>query len=90
MPGLQAMQSYFTGLLVSARKTRGITEAVLLFFLVAASSLAICVKLGTLLDPGLLFAVASFTLASLVQTLWLAWRVRRAGLAGDEVVASAS
>jgi hypothetical protein len=41
-------------------------------------------------DPGLLFAVASFTLASLVQTLWLAWRVRRAGLAGDEVVASAS
>ena len=90
MPGLQAMQSYFTGLLVSARKTRGITEAVLLFFLVAASSLAICVKLGSLRDPGLLFAVASFTLASVVQTLWLAWRVRRAGLAGDAVAATAS
>ena len=79
MPGLQAMQSYFTGLLVSARKTRGVTEAVILFFVMAAALLAACVTYGQLKDPGLLFAVSSFTLASLGQTVWLAWRVRREG-----------
>ena len=79
MPGLQAMQSYFTGLLVSAHKTRGVTEAVLLFFVMAAALLAACVTYGQLEDPGLLFAVSSFTIASLAQTIWLAWRVRREG-----------
>lgn len=76
MPGYQAMQSWFQGRLVHARRTRGVTEAVVLYAIVAASGLMVATRLATW--PGILVALSAFTCAGLLQTLWLARRARQA------------
>lgn len=81
MPGLQALQSHSTGLLVAAHRTRGVTEAVVVFFAVSASLLALAVGSGRVEEPGILAASLTFTIAGAVQTAWLAVRAR--GLEGD-------
>jgi hypothetical protein len=72
MPAYQALQSWFQGRLVHARKTRGVTEAVVLYTSVATLALAVAVPRATW--PGLHVALLVFTCAGLVQTAWLARR----------------
>lgn len=76
MPGLQALQSHSTGLLVAAHRTRGVTEAVVAFFAVSALLLGAAVASGLVQDPGILAAALTFSLASGVQAVWLAVRAR--------------
>ena len=74
MPAYQALQSWFQGVLVHERKTRGITEAVLLYVIVAVVGLAAGVAWSGW--TGILFAVCTFVVGGLLQTAWLAFRAR--------------
>lgn len=74
MPAYQALQSWYQGVLVHHRRTRGITEAVGLYVVVAVAGLMAGVKLGAW--PGVLFAVCTFVAGGITQTAWLAWRAR--------------
>lgn len=74
MPGYQAAQSWFQGALVHERRTRAITEAVVLYLLIAATLLALSVQLA--LHEGIYYAIVCFSTAGVSQTAWLAWRAR--------------
>jgi hypothetical protein len=76
MPGYQVLQSYYGGALVQARRTRGITEAVAIYVVVAAAALGAGVAWQRF--TGIHFAVVAFTLGGLLQTVWLWWRSRSA------------
>ena len=75
LPGFQALQSWYQGVLVHARRTRGVTEAVGVYVTVCAALL----WLGTRWKPlaGIHFTLLAFTLGAAVQTLWLARRCAR-------------
>jgi hypothetical protein len=75
LPMLVAMQSWYQGTIMAGRKTRGITESLAVFLVVAAIVLWAGVALGTV--TGLHVGLAAFTLASAAQTLWLWIRSRR-------------
>ena len=75
IPGTRVLQSWYQGLLVSARRTAGITEAVLVFGLVCAGTLLVGVLLGDV--AGVYMAVIAFALGRVTQTLWLVYRARR-------------
>lgn len=86
MPGYAALQSFYQGALVRARRTRPITEAVVLYFLVSVSLLALGVSVtpedgarwsvGPLQLAGIHGALLSFVTAGVIQTGWLWWRSR--------------
>ena len=74
MPGYAALQSWFQGALVHARRTRPVTEAVVLYFATSALLLWVGVVRGD--TAGLHWAMGSFVTAGLLQTSWLWWRSR--------------
>ncbi len=73
-PASQAVQSWYQGALVHAHRTRGVTEAMAVFFLVTSAILGLGVRLSAW--RGIYFAIAALTLGSLAQTAWLAWRTQ--------------
>lgn len=73
-PFLQAMQSWYQGALVHHRRTRQVTESMVVFFAVVTAALAVGVQATR--TTGLSWAVGSLVLAGLAQTSWLAWRLR--------------
>lgn len=75
-PLLQAHMSVATGTLVAARRTRGVSEAVVLF--IAASGLLLAAGAAFVDRPGVHQAALALTLGSFVQTLWLRRRARTA------------
>lgn len=74
MPALTALRSHLQGLLVHARRTRGVTEAVVVFLAVAIVVLFAGVQ-GQW-DPSLAVILAAVVLGSAAQCVWLSWRVR--------------
>jgi hypothetical protein len=72
--GLAVLQSWFQGLLLHGSRTRGITEAVVIFLTACGAFLWIGVTWGEY--TGLFWAMGSFTVAMLLQTLWLWYRSR--------------
>jgi hypothetical protein len=74
-PAMRVMQSWYQGLLVSAHRTRPITEAVVVFGL----------GCGAVLTAGLLWqgsagvyvAALGYSVGRVTQTVWLWWRCRR-------------
>ena len=76
MPGYAVMQSWFQGVLVRHRSTRPITEAVSLYFLVSVGLLQVGIARDDV--TGVLWALGSFVIAGVSQTLWLRWRSRGA------------
>lgn len=75
IPAMRVLQSWLQGLLVNARQTRGITEAVGAFAFAALTVLLFGVWRSTW--SGLHVAVVAYSSGRVVQTLWLAWRARR-------------
>ena len=74
VPATRVLQSWYQGLLVNARRTRAITEAVVVFGATCGVVLAHGMWHGS--SSGLAIAVVAFSLRRLTQTAWLAWRAR--------------
>jgi Na+-driven multidrug efflux pump len=75
LPGLNVLQSWFQGILVNRRKTRGVTEAVICFVLISGCILWLGVQLSSI--PGIYVGWIAFTSGSLIQTFWLWLRSRK-------------
>lgn len=69
MPAYQVYQSYYQGQLVHAKRTRGVTEAVVLYVCTALSGLQVAVWWGAF--PGIFAALTVFSTGGILQTLWL-------------------
>lgn len=76
LPPLALLQSWHQGMIVHSKRTRGITESVILYLVVTAGVLGIGVMLQQL--PGLTITVIGMTVAGLTQVGWLWWRSRSA------------
>lgn len=82
MPGLNVIQSWFQGVILHGKRTRGITEAVVVFLVTAGAILWGGVIWGAI--TGLFVGLAAFDIAMLTQTLWLWHRSRPALQAAAE------
>jgi hypothetical protein len=82
MPALAVAQSYFQGMILHSRRTRSITEAVLVFLGVVTAALVAGVLWGGAV--GLYVALAAFTFGEFVRTGWLWQRSRPARRAVQE------
>lgn len=74
LPALSVMQSWFQGTILYGRKTKGITESVIIYLLTSAIILGIGVWLASVV--GLYFALMALTLSVATQTIWLWFRSR--------------
>jgi hypothetical protein len=78
---ISPLNSWFSGALLHYRKSRALTEGMVLYLLIYAVSL---IASGRLLDiSGIYVAVGSAMLASITQTGWLAFRSRESVRALD-------
>ena len=82
MPAIAVAQSYFQGMILHSRRTRSITESVLIFLGVVTAALVAGVLWGG--AAGLYVALGAFTLGELVRTCWLWVRSRDARRAVSE------
>ncbi len=74
LPSLTAIQNWLQGIVLHSRRTRAITEAVGLFFLVNGAVLVGGVVWGRV--SGLYVALVAMTLGEVARTAWLAYRSR--------------
>lgn len=74
LPALIAMQNWYQGAIVNSRRTRGITEAIVIFLVTSIVVFGIGIVWGG--APGLHVGLIGFTLATLTQTAWLWFRSR--------------
>ncbi len=77
MPGYQVYQSLYQGILVHKHATRAVSEAVAIYVVLALLGLLIGANYSTI--PGIQWAVCSFVVAGLSQTLWLRRRANQLG-----------
>ncbi|MCK4490954.1 MAG: hypothetical protein KAU23_11885 [Anaerolineales bacterium] len=76
IPGANAFQSWYQGIILHSGKTRGIPEAVALFLTVTIIAYLIGIYLINI--PGLYIGVIGFSLGMVSQAAWLKFRSRRA------------
>lgn len=69
LPAFNVYQSWYQGILLHVRKTRGITEAIAISLAVSLVVLVVGVRLGTFV--GLYVGWAAFSLGGLAQMFWL-------------------
>lgn len=74
IPGLNTLQSWYQGAILTSKRTRGITEAVIVFIITICIILWLGVKWSRI--SGLYIAIIAFEIGMLVQTLWLWFRSR--------------
>jgi Na+-driven multidrug efflux pump len=75
LPALSALQSYLQGIIVHGRRTRAVTESVVLLLAAMASVLVLGTAHGR--TPGLHVAMLAMVVGNAVQVAWLWWRARR-------------
>ena len=74
LPALSALQSWYQGLILHGRRTRGITESVLVFLIFNTFLLWAGVAWGQ--ATGLFVGLAALTVSTFAQTAWLWYRSR--------------
>ncbi len=72
LPALTAMQSWYQGMLLFGRRTRGIIESVVIYLLTSALIYGAGVFFGN--TSGLYIGLIGLTASVLLQTAWLWWR----------------
>jgi len=72
LPALNAMQSWYQGLILHEKQTRAITEAVIIYLLTSVIVLLAGVLWGQ--TDGLYVGMGALTISVLTQTLWLRYR----------------
>ncbi len=80
-PAASVLQNWLQGTIVHGRKTRGITESVVVFLAVSAAALGWGANFSTI--TGLYVGLATFMLATLAQDVWL-WVRSKPALAAAE------
>ena len=78
IPGANALQSWYQGILLQSGKTRGITEAVGIFLLVTIATYIIGILHGKY--PGIYIAALGFSLGMVCQAAWLKYKCKAATL----------
>ncbi len=78
LPALTVFQSWFQGAILHDRRTRGITESVLVYLFTSLIILGVGIAWGKI--TGLFFGLGSLTISTLTQTLWL-WKRSRPAFA---------
>jgi hypothetical protein len=76
MPAMSALQSWFQGAILHSRRTRGITESVIVYLVTVGSILIGGVALGKV--TGLTIGIIAFSSGMTLQTFWLFVRSRAA------------
>ena len=79
MPAMSSLQSLFQGTIVHSRRTRGITESMVVFLITMALTMVAAARVAPAM-PGLWIAMGSLVAGNATQLAWLWWRAR--GLAG--------
>lgn len=74
IPPLAVFQSWFQGVILYGKRTRGIPESVVVFFVTVLMVLGFGVAWGSY--PGLYIGMVGFVMANLTQMLWLWMRSR--------------
>jgi hypothetical protein len=74
IPAVNVLQSWFQGALVHGRKTRGVTEATIIYLITSGAVLGAGVLWGW--TAGIYIAIAALTLSMSAQTTWLWVRSR--------------
>jgi hypothetical protein len=74
MPGFTVLQSWYQGILMHGRRTKGITESVVVFLISNSLILGLGVIWGQ--AAGLYIGLTALVVANLVRTLWLWHRAR--------------
>lgn len=75
-PAMTVFQSWFQGTMLNDRRTRGITESVIVYLVMTALVMAAGVIWGK--AAGIYVGVAAMSIASIGQTIWLWIRSRKA------------
>ena len=75
LPALNTLQSWYQGVLLNSGRTRGISEAVVVFLLATGAVLVFGVIWGQM--TGLYIGLLAFSVGMLLQTLWLYIRSRK-------------
>ena len=76
IPGANALQSWYQGILLHSGKTRGIPEAVAIFLVVTITTYVIGISQETM--PGLYIGTLGFSLGMACQAGWLKIRSQKA------------
>ncbi len=76
LPVLALLQSWYQGIIVNSKRTRGVTESVVLYMVIMI--LAFTVGVATQRVAGLIVAVVAMSVAALAQVTWLRYRSRPA------------
>jgi len=76
LPLLALLQSWYQGMLVHSKQTRGVTESVILYLIVIAIVMSVGISVQRF--PGLVVTIFGFNAASLIQVSWLWYRSRTA------------
>ena len=76
LPALSALQSWFQGIVLHSRRTRSITEAVLVYLFASTAILIAGIQWGTI--AGASIGLLAMTIGELARAAWLGWRCRRA------------
>jgi hypothetical protein len=74
LPALTVLQSWYQGALLHGRRTRGITESVVVYLLTSALVLGFGIAWGGI--AGLYIGILSISASVAAQTAWLLWRSR--------------
>jgi hypothetical protein len=74
VPGLTAMQNWYQGVIVHSRRTRGVSESMLIFLVATGAVLLAGVLWGQV--AGVYVGMVAFTAGTLLQTIWLWYRSR--------------
>ena len=91
LPVLSVLQSWYQGSLLHGRRTRGVTEAVIIYLVAIILLLVAGVAWGQV--AGLYIGLAAMSISMTLQTTWLGWRshpvlrsvrLRDADAPGDE------
>ena len=74
LPAVNVLQSWFQGAILFGKRTRGISEAVLVYLLTSVLILGGGIIWGQI--PGLYVGIAGMAFSMFAQTLWLGYRAR--------------
>jgi len=72
LPALSVMQSWYQGAILHTRRTRGITESVVIYLLTSVIILGVGVWWRK--ATGMYVGLAALTISVLIQTIWLGYR----------------